>query len=139
MAFLILPILNNMDHLYKIKKNKLKPHKLSLLFKIWLRRPDLNQRPSGYEPDELPSCSTPRYKINMVPETGLEPVRVLPPRILSPVRLPISPLRQSIDYYYIITYIIIIVNTFFIKKSNHNKKSEFLLFGIILLHIMFII
>jgi hypothetical protein len=21
----------------------------------------LNQRPSGYEPDELPDCSTPRY------------------------------------------------------------------------------
>ena len=25
-----------------------------------LREPDLNQRPSGYEPDELPDCSTPR-------------------------------------------------------------------------------
>jgi hypothetical protein len=24
---------------------------------------DLNQRPSGYEPDELPDCSTPRYRI----------------------------------------------------------------------------
>ena len=29
---------------------------------IWLRGLDLNQRPSGYEPDELPGCSTPhRY------------------------------------------------------------------------------
>ena len=27
---------------------------------IWLRELDLNQRPSGYEPDELPSCSIPR-------------------------------------------------------------------------------
>src|SRR5437016_5797568 len=27
---------------------------------IWLRGLDLNQRPSGYEPDELPGCSTPR-------------------------------------------------------------------------------
>ncbi len=25
-----------------------------------LRGLDLNQRPSGYEPDELPNCSTPR-------------------------------------------------------------------------------
>ena len=28
--------------------------------KGWLRGLDLNQRPSGYEPDELPDCSTPR-------------------------------------------------------------------------------
>ena len=26
----------------------------------WLRGGDLNPRPSGYEPDELPDCSTPR-------------------------------------------------------------------------------
>ena len=29
-----------------------------------LRGQDLNLRPSGYEPDELPDCSTPRYYIN---------------------------------------------------------------------------
>jgi hypothetical protein len=27
---------------------------------MWLREPDLNRRPSGYEPDELPNCSIPR-------------------------------------------------------------------------------
>ncbi len=26
----------------------------------WWRGGDLNSRPSGYEPDELPGCSTPR-------------------------------------------------------------------------------
>ena len=29
-----------------------------------LRGQDLNLRPSGYEPDELPDCSTPRYEVN---------------------------------------------------------------------------
>ena len=35
--------------------------KTALRLFLWLRELDLNQRPSGYEPDELPSCSIPRY------------------------------------------------------------------------------
>jgi hypothetical protein len=35
-----------------------------------LRGQDLNLRPSGYEPDELPDCSTPLRK--RIPEEGLE-------------------------------------------------------------------
>ena len=31
-----------------------------MYFNFWLRGLDLNQGPSGYEPDELPDCSTPR-------------------------------------------------------------------------------
>ena len=34
---------------------------ISHIHLTWLREPDLNRRPSGYEPDELPSCSIPRY------------------------------------------------------------------------------
>jgi hypothetical protein len=29
----------------------------------WLRGTDLNRRPQGYEPCELPGCSTPRFYI----------------------------------------------------------------------------
>ena len=30
----------------------------------WLRGVDLNHRPLGYEPNELPDCSTPRFHDN---------------------------------------------------------------------------
>jgi len=36
----------------------------------WWRGGDLNFRPSGYEPDELPDCSTPRH-INSIHLKGL--------------------------------------------------------------------
>ena len=37
----------------------------------WLRGKDLNLRPSGYEPDELPGCSTPRWMGGLsVPEVS---------------------------------------------------------------------
>ncbi len=36
----------------------------------WLRGLDLNQRPLGYEPNELPDCSTPQIQSINWPEGG---------------------------------------------------------------------
>src|SRR5262249_11029672 len=45
-----------------IEKQKGLPSREPFLRQMkWLRGLDLNQRPSGYEPDELPGCSTPRH------------------------------------------------------------------------------
>ena len=70
----------------------------------------MNLRPLGDEPNELPTA--PPRDI-MVPKTGIEPVRWFKHRrILSPVRLPVPPLRHAIvlTTNIIIHYIILLVN-----------------------------
>ena len=53
------PSLFQIRFLIKSKKEKVVLIPPFLFY--WLRRKDLNQRPPGYEPGELPGCSTPRY------------------------------------------------------------------------------
>ena len=50
-------------HLFSLKKQK------TLNSKI-MSAQDLNLRPSGYEPDELPDCSTPRQSLAVILRPG---------------------------------------------------------------------
>ena len=65
---------------------------------VWLRGLDLNQRPLGYEPNELPDCSTPRLRI--VPERArrvntLASHKGTQPRFLGSARITRSVLAGS--------------------------------------------
>ena len=46
----------------------------SVLRIFWLRGGDLNPRPLGYEPNELPDCSTPRHVVSGTTERTMNPM-----------------------------------------------------------------
>ena len=61
--------LNHITSVVQIQHNtrKIKNTPQGCIFHFnWLRSVDLNHRPSGYEPDELPGCSTPRQTVLII-------------------------------------------------------------------------
>ena len=63
------PFRANAEHVAEKAKA---PVNLAIDRGLLLRGQDLNLRPSGYEPDELPDCSTPR-RLKVVEDDGIEP------------------------------------------------------------------
>ena len=59
---------------------------------LWLREQDLNLRPSGYEPDELPAAPS-RDVFYGAEDRNRTDTTFRGRRILSPVRLPVPPPR----------------------------------------------
>jgi hypothetical protein len=61
----------DLDRADRTLKQKAVPFSGTAFCYIWWRRLDLNQRPSGYEPDELPGCSTPRRLLFLLNSTNI--------------------------------------------------------------------
>ena len=76
----------------------------------------MNQRPSGYEPDELPDCSIPRYLIVICDLLFKQSSRLTSPQMILN-----HPRRQSIP-----RYLIVICDLLF-KQSSRLTSPQMIL------------
>ena len=82
----------------------------------WLRRKDLNQRPQGYEPCELPGCSTPRCNGG---EGGIRtPARLPYSRFSRPV--PSARLGYFSVWFKLLIYLIMMVDPVGLEPTTNR-------------------
>src|ERR1035438_10628668 len=98
---------------FLVTKSKKGASRFSLLAPIWLRGLDLNQRPLGYEPNELPDCSTPHKNHNSVVQSG------------QTTRFLVAPLRS---YVHFISAILLRYSRKIARANRRNSPSQRLTF-----------
>ena len=106
-------------HKYNKKDKKKEDDSHHLL--NWLRERDLNPRPPGYEPDELPDCSIPRYFLSRLRYLSTAPEVYIPEHLLS---IHFQRKRKKIKLFFFVRGIVFrIIHLGSSRDSSHHYKN----------------